>query len=162
MTVTKEKLLDILKDVPDPEIPVITIEELGILHDVIINDDKILVLITPTYNGCPAMDMISVNIKSCLQDHGFHNVEVKIVLEPIWTTDRMSHTAKLKLKAYGIAPPSQKTTDAAFLMGLQPIVICPRCESSDTEMVSRFGSTACKSLYKCLNCKESFDYFKCH
>lgn len=157
-------LQKILENVVDPEIPVLTIADLGILRSVSVDEatEMVAVQITPTYNGCPAMDMIAVNIKAALQEHGIHKVQVELVLEPAWTTDWMSEAGKAKLMAYGISPPSQKTTDARFLMGSAPVVICPQCTSERTELVSLFGSTACKSLYKCLDCLEPFDYFKCH
>jgi ring-1,2-phenylacetyl-CoA epoxidase subunit PaaD len=153
----------IIAEVPDPEVPVITIEDLGILRDITLDDSgKITVHITPTYTGCPAMDMITVGIKSTLQDAGYLDVEVKLVLSPIWTTDWLTDKAKEKLRDYGIAPPAQRTTDAAFIHGISPEISCPQCHSTDTEMISHFGSTACKALYKCHTCLEPFDYFKCH
>ncbi|MBC7885986.1 MAG: phenylacetate-CoA oxygenase subunit PaaJ [Saprospiraceae bacterium] len=159
-----KEILAILNEVTDPEIPVITIEELGILREVKIDEksDTINVYITPTYSGCPAMDMITVQIKSSLQEHGYSHVNVISLLEPAWTTDWISDTGRKKLMAYGISPPVQKTTDSSFLSGKSPIVQCPVCKSFNTEMISRFGSTPCKSLYKCLECLEPFDYFKCH
>lgn len=156
------EIRNILSQVPDPEIPVISIEELGILQDIKIEDNKIVVYITPTYNGCPAMDMITVNIKSALEDNGYNNVEVKLVLSPIWTTDWITEEGKKKLLEYGIAPPAERTTDLSFIDGKSPSIACPQCGSIDTEIISRFGSTACKSLYKCNQCLEPFDYFKCH
>jgi len=156
------EIRNILSQVPDPEIPVISIEELGILQDIKIEDNKIVVYITPTYNGCPAMDMITVNIKSALEDNGYNNVEVKLVLSPIWTTDWITEEGKKKLLEYGIAPPAERTTDLSFIDGKSPSIACPQCGSKDTEIISRFGSTACKSLYKCNQCLEPFDYFKCH
>ncbi len=159
----KAQIYKILEEVTDPEIPVITIAELGILNEVQIGDDgKVSVYITPTYTGCPAMDMITVNIKAVLQEYGYQMVEVISLLDPIWTTDRMTDDGKKKLFAYGIAPPAEKTSDVSFLNGKPPVVACPQCKSSDTQMISRFGSTACKALYKCNTCLEPFDYFKCH
>ena len=108
------------------------------------------------------MNMIEVNIKSVLQENGFQNSTVTTVLSPAWTTDWMSEKGKEKLKAYGIAPPVGKTSDKHVLMGEEKLVCCPQCGSNHTELISQFGSTACKSLYKCLDCKEPFDYFKCH
>ena len=162
MTLTDIKTL--LEQVTDPEIPVITISELGILQDVQYDEGtrKVIVNITPTYTGCPAMDMITVNIKSALQEVGLNNVEVVSKLEPIWTTDWITEEGRAKLKAYGIAPPVEKTTDPSFLSGQTPAIQCPQCSSFNTSMISRFGSTACKSLYKCHDCLEPFDYFKCH
>ncbi|MBL7831605.1 MAG: phenylacetate-CoA oxygenase subunit PaaJ [Saprospiraceae bacterium] len=166
MDTTKNKVLqevwEILEQVPDPEIPVLSAIDLGIIRDVIFHDGKIEVVITPTYTGCPAMNMIEVNIKSILQENGFQNSMVTTVLSPAWTTDWMSEKGKEKLKAYGIAPPVGKTSDKHVLMGEEKLVCCPQCGSNHTELISQFGSTACKSLYKCLDCKEPFDYFKCH
>jgi len=136
---------------------------LGILKDIEIDHSgKIIVSITPTYNGCPAMDMISVNIKSVLEEYGFYNAEVVLVMEPVWTTDWITEEGRKKLLDYGISPPAERSTDSTFLSGKAPVVICPQCKSEKTEMISRFGSTACKSLYKCTDCLEPFDYFKCH
>ncbi len=158
-----DQIYYILSQVTDPEIPVITIAELGILKDVKWDDgDKITVFITPTYNGCPAMDMITVNIKSALQEHGYQNVEVISQLEPAWTTDWITKDGRQKLMDYGISPPAEKTGDVSFLHCDSPKVQCPQCKSYHTELISRFGSTACKSLYKCKDCLEPFDYFKCH
>ncbi len=158
-----DQIYNILSQVTDPEIPVITIAELGILKDVKRADgDKITVFITPTYNGCPAMDMITVNIKAALQDHGYQHVEVISQLEPAWTTDWITKEGRQKLMDYGISPPSENTGDVSFLKGSAPKVQCPQCKSFHTELISRFGSTACKALYKCKDCLEPFDYFKCH
>lgn len=159
----KAQVLAWLNAVPDPEIPVITIAELGILRDVAIADSgSVTVYITPTYSGCPAMDMISVQVKAVLQEHGLDDVRVISLLEPTWTTDWISESGRQKLLDYGIVPPVEKTTDASFLTGRAPDVPCPRCGSYDTTLVSRFGSTACKALYSCRQCLEPFDYFKCH
>lgn len=161
--VTLAKVKEILREVTDPEIPVVTIQDLGILHDVKIDDDgKVIVYITPTYTGCPAMDMIRVNIRAALQEHGINDIEVVQSLNPIWTTDWITEEGKAKLLKYGIAPPVEKTTDKSFIDGEIKIVPCPQCGSKITELVSLFGSTACKSLYKCKECLEPFDYFKCH
>jgi ring-1,2-phenylacetyl-CoA epoxidase subunit PaaD len=158
-----DQIYNILSQVTDPEIPVITIAELGILKDVKWDDgDKITVFITPTYNGCPAMDMITVNIKSALQEHGYQHVEVISQLEPAWTTDWITKEGRQKLMDYGISPPAENTGDVSFLKGSAPKVQCPQCKSFHTELISRFGSTACKALYKCKDCLEPFDYFKCH
>ncbi|MBT3544124.1 MAG: phenylacetate-CoA oxygenase subunit PaaJ [Saprospiraceae bacterium] len=163
MVIDRNHILEILKEVSDPEIPVLTIEDLGILRNAIVDDNgNVTVHITPTYTGCPAMDMIRVNILAALQEHGISNVEVIQSLNPIWTTDWISEDGKRKLKEYGIAPPIEQTTDKSFIKGEKKIIPCPQCESINTEMVSLFGSTACKAFYKCLDCKEPFDYFKCH
>lgn len=161
---TKEEIYAILETVSDPEIPVVTIADLGILQHAEIDSitGKVKVFITPTYNGCPAMDMITVNIKASLQDAGISEVEVVSLLEPTWTTDWISDAGRQKLLDYGISPPTQKSTDTSFITGEAPQVQCPQCKSYHTELISRFGSTACKALYKCLDCLEPFDYFKCH
>ncbi len=161
---TKSEIYKILSEVADPEIPVISIEELGILRDVKIDDNNqsISVFITPTYNGCPAMDMISFNIRTALTDAGITDFEIISLIEPAWTTDWISDAGRQKLLDYGIAPPAESSTDTSFLKGKSPVVACPQCGSVDTEMVSRFGSTPCKALYRCLSCQEPFDYFKCH
>lgn len=152
-----------LEAVPDPEIPVISIQELGILRDVKIDEEgRVTVHITPTYNGCPAMDMISVQIRAVLQEKGIEDVRVISLIEPVWTTDWITESGRQKLHDYGIVPPVEKTTDTSFLTNKSPIVACPRCGSTETKLVSRFGSTACKALYTCEECLEPFDYFKCH
>lgn len=160
---TREEILAVLDQVPDPEIPVLTIADLGILRDVSIDPSgKVKVTITPTYNGCPAMDMITVNIRAALQGAGITAAEVVSLLEPAWTTDWISASGREKLLAYGIAPPAESTTDTSFITGKAPVVACPLCGSHNTTLVSRFGSTPCKALYKCSDCLEPFDYFKCH
>ncbi len=152
-----------LEAVPDPEIPVISISELGILRDVKVDDSGMVeVFITPTYNGCPAMDMIAVEIRAVLQEHGVDQVRITSLIEPVWTTDWITESGRRKLLDYGIVPPVEKTTDASFLNQKTPLIACPRCGSTDTTLVSRFGSTACKALYSCRECLEPFDYFKCH
>ena len=159
--ITKQQILKLLSVIPDPEIPVITIEELGILRDVIWNDPNWEIIITPTYTGCPAMKVIEDDIKSTLKTFGIENALVKMVYAPAWTTDWISDAAKEKLRAYGIAPPDHSTVDKKVLLGKARDLKCPQCGSINTEMISQFGSTACKALYKCNDCKEPFDYFKC-
>ena len=146
----------ILASVTDPEVPVLTISDLGIIRDVRINDEEVVVIITPTYSGCPAMDMIAVNIKLALIENGYSKIKVTSVLSPAWTTDWMSEEGKRKLKEYGIAAPDKRFVIAAD--GVE----CPLCNSINTKLISEFGSTACKALYQCTDCKEPFDYFKCH
>lgn len=151
-----------LEELPDPEIPVISIVELGIIRSINVNDSSVLVSITPTYSGCPAMKQIEDDIVSTLKQRGIPNVEVKMVYSPAWTTDWISDAAKEKLNKYGIAPPEHSSIDKRVLMGLEERVVkCPQCHSSNTEMISQFGSTACKALYRCKDCAEPFDYFKC-
>jgi ring-1,2-phenylacetyl-CoA epoxidase subunit PaaD len=154
---TKQKILSILAEVSDPEIPVLTIMDMGILRDIKINADQVEVIITPTYSGCPAMDAISMDIRLKLIEHGYKNVRVTSVLSPAWTTDWMTDEGKRKLKAYGIAPPISLSDGAS-----DREIECPQCHSHHTKLISQFGSTACKALYQCNDCKEPFDYFKCH
>lgn len=159
---TKEQVWEFLKEIPDPEIPVITIEELGVLRDVEINPQNVIVTITPTYTGCPAMKMFEDEIVSTLKEKGIDNVQIKMVYSPAWTTDWMTAEAKEKLRAYGIAPPVEGSADKGVLFANGPkVVICPRCNSENTTLKSQFGSTACKALYTCDDCLEPFDYFKC-
>ena len=158
----------ILGTVNDPEVPVLTILDLGIVRDVLLNgtagtDKQLEVIITPTYSGCPAMDAISIDIKLKLIEAGYKNVKVTSILSPAWTTDWMSETGKEKLRAYGIAPPNAKQQVCNNdLFAPNEAVQCPNCNSYLTHRVSEFGSTACKALYQCNDCKEPFDYFKCH
>jgi ring-1,2-phenylacetyl-CoA epoxidase subunit PaaD len=157
------KIHQLLESIPDPEIPVISIVELGIVRDVQLNPDgKVTISITPTYSGCPAMMAIENDIKSTLEEAGFNQVAVKLVYSPVWTTDWIPEEAREKLRTYGIAPPEHSTSDKSVL-SLHPRTIqCPKCGSVHTVMISAFGSTACKALYKCESCLEPFDYFKCH
>lgn len=152
----------LLEAVTDPEIPVLTILDMGVVRDVNWQEENLEVVITPTYSGCPAMDMIEVNIKAVLQENGYDKVDVKTVLSPAWTTEWMTEEGKKKLKDYGIAPPEGTTIDKSVLFAEAKKIECPRCSSRNTVMLSQFGSTACKSLYQCEDCKEPFDYFKCH
>ena len=151
---------NILSSVNDPEIPVLSILDLGIVRDVKFHGEMVEVIITPTYSGCPAMDFIAVNIKLALSAKGYENVKITHQLSPAWTTDWMTDEGKQKLKVYGIAPPVAKTFDKNYLETL--VVECPRCHSFITKVISQFGSTACKALYQCKDCGEPFDYFKCH
>ena len=152
-----------LESVPDPEVPVLTIIDLGIVRDVKINGEEIEVIITPTYSGCPAMDMIAADIRMTLLENGFTNVKVTLVLSPAWTTDWMSEEGRRKLREYGIAPPNPKQQVCSDkLFAADEAVQCPRCNSWHTHRISEFGSTACKALFQCDDCKEPFDYFKCH
>lgn len=157
----KEEIYEILESVKDPEIPVISIIDLGILRDVEMKDDGLVVSITPTYTGCPAMDTIEREIKNKLRKQGY-SVVVEKIISPPWTTDWITEKGRKNLEEYGIAPPAEATTDKSFLTGKHVDIRCPQCKSTNTEMVSHFGSTACKALYRCKDCKEPFDYFKCH
>lgn len=151
---------DVLQSVYDPEIPVLSVIDMGIIRKVDNIQGEVVIHITPTYTGCPAMDVISAQIRMALLAAGYRSVKIVQELSPAWTTDWISEEGKQKLKAYGIAPPIGKAVDAVWLEDLHPQ--CPQCNSFHTEMVSQFGSTACKALFKCLDCKEPFDYFKCH
>jgi ring-1,2-phenylacetyl-CoA epoxidase subunit PaaD len=144
-----QQIWHLMGQIPDPEIPVISIVELGVVRDVKQLNSNIEVDITPTYSGCPAMTVIRDEIGNTLKNNGFLNVNIKTVYSPAWTTDWMTVEAKQKLKDYGIAPPDKT-------------VLCPRCGSVQTALISQFGSTPCKALYRCTECKEPFDYFKCH
>jgi ring-1,2-phenylacetyl-CoA epoxidase subunit PaaD len=144
----------------DPEVPVLTIEDLGVLRDVVVDDDRrVEVTITPTYSGCPAMDAIRQDVLTALHDAGFDDVTVRLVLSPAWTTDWMSEPGKAKLRAYGIAPPDHRPSGP---ISLRLSLRCPQCGSASTHELSRFGSTACKSLWVCDDCREPFDHFKAH
>jgi ring-1,2-phenylacetyl-CoA epoxidase subunit PaaD len=166
--ITKEELEDILGTVKDPEVPVLSILDLGIVRDVEwIEEDEQKgawkITITPTYSGCPAMDMIATQIRMALFAAGIHAFTIQTVLSPAWTTEWMTEAGKEKLRLYGIAPPHplpNHYSDTAFV-DTEPVA-CPRCLSLHTHRISEFGSTACKALYQCDDCKEPFDYFKCH
>ena len=145
--------------VADPEIPVLSIADLGVLRAINIEDGRVEAVITPTYSGCPAMNMIALDIELALEKAGFTSPKVTTVLSPAWTTDWMTEEGKAKLKAYGIAPPA-KTAGRRALFGEEQVT-CPNCGSTDTQVISEFGSTACKALWRCKACAEPFDYFKC-
>lgn len=158
-----EKIYDVLATVSDPEIPVLSILDLGIVREVRLDGASggVEVVITPTYSGCPAMDFIEVNIRAALEEAGIAPAKITTVLHPAWTTDWLTESGREKLRAYGIAPPVG-SADKLSLLGENSVVECPHCGSADTKLVSQFGSTACKSLYQCRACLEPFDYFKCH
>lgn len=162
MTIDAKDIWSILEEVKDPEVPVLSILDLGIVRNVKTSGDKIVIIITPTYSGCPAMDVISMDIRLKLIEKGFRNVSIQQQLSPAWTTDWMTEEGKQKLKAFGIAPPNPKQQFCNQEMFAEEGVQCPRCNSHHTALISQFASTACKSMYRCLNCKEAFDYFKCH
>ena len=152
-----------LVEVKDPEVPVLSVMDLGIVRDIILDQGNLEIVITPTYSGCPAMDVISAQIRMAMAGRGFKAVKLTQVLNPAWTTDWMSEAGKEKLKAYGIAPPLPKQTVCHPGMFQQEEAIqCPHCGSWHTRRISEFGSTACKALYQCSDCQEPFDYFKCH
>jgi ring-1,2-phenylacetyl-CoA epoxidase subunit PaaD len=156
----RRRAWDVAAAVVDPEIPVLTILDLGVLRDVTVSGDGVEVVITPTYTGCPAMRMIALDIEMALERAGIGPARVKTVLSPAWTTDWMTEEGRRKLTEYGIAPPSRAGSRRA-LFG-EEHAACPRCGSGDTETISEFGSTACKSLLRCRACREPFDLFKCH
>ena len=156
-------IYNILKEVPDPEIPVLNVLDLGIVRKVEFEKEKLKVTITPTYSGCPAMNVIEQSIREKLISEGFQNLEIITILSPAWTTDWLSEEGKEKLLKYGIAPPVESSSNkSALFSDDDKIVHCPQCNSNNTTLVSEFGSTPCKSLYKCKDCLEPFDYFKCH
>lgn len=152
------RMWKIIQDIPDPEIPVISIGELGMVRDISKLNSGWLVKFTPTYSGCPATEMIIEDIQQRLNSEGFENIQVEVQLEPAWTTDWMQETSKRKLREYGIAPPDRK---ACMHTAINSQPNCPHCGSESTKMVSEFGSTACKAHFKCTSCLEPFDYFKC-
>lgn len=160
---SKEQIWSWLQEVTDPEIPVLNIVEMGIARNVEIEDDKVIIKITPTYSGCPAMSAIEQEIKLKMAEKGLENFEVKKDFSETWTTDWMTGEAKKKLKEYGIAPPGKTSEEDDFLQSLKStkVVPCPYCDSLDTELQSEFGSTACKAQYYCHDCEEPFEHFKC-
>jgi ring-1,2-phenylacetyl-CoA epoxidase subunit PaaD len=152
-TISKTQVYEWLADVPDPEIPVLSILDLGIVRDVTVDesiDNRVTVTLTPTYSGCPATEAIESDVLAALKGHGIGDIAIKRVLSPPWTTDWISEDGREKLRRYGIAPPSRSRE-----------IACPQCESLDTELVSEFGSTACKASWRCRECLEPFEYFKC-
>jgi ring-1,2-phenylacetyl-CoA epoxidase subunit PaaD len=157
---TSAQAWDILNRVPDPEIPVISVTELGIVRDVRAAADGVDVVVTPTYSGCPATEVIERSIREALTAAGAAQVRVTTQLAPPWTTDWIGAEAQEKLRVYGIAPPGPQVISEAQPLKFLPRVACPRCGSSDTERLSQFGATACKALYRCRSCREPFEYFK--
>jgi ring-1,2-phenylacetyl-CoA epoxidase subunit PaaD len=158
-----------LSEVPDPEIPVISVTDLGIVRDVAWDDETLVVTVTPTYSGCPATSVINLDIETALREHGIEKLRLERRLSPPWTTDWLSSEARERLKAYGIAPPIDGTAADGVVIGrinrlagqTNLSVACPRCNSKKTERISQFGSTPCKANYRCTECLEPFDYFKC-
>lgn len=155
-----KELLPILEQVFDPEIPVLSVLDLGVVRSAIIENNHTIIKISPTYSGCPAMDVIADDIKKALEKHRY-TPKIELVLSPAWTTDWITAKGRKALKDYGIAPPLQPDADKAALLGGKKIINCTLCGSQNTVMVSQFGSTPCKALFKCLDCLEPFDYFKC-
>ncbi|MCB9283641.1 MAG: phenylacetate-CoA oxygenase subunit PaaJ [Lewinellaceae bacterium] len=159
----EEKIWALLESVTDPEIPVLTVVDMGVVREVRTQGEKgVEIVITPTYSGCPAMNTIELEIRATLEQAGYAPVKVTTVLSPAWTTQWLSEAGRKKLEAYGIAPPVEESIDKSALFADEKKVPCPRCHSTNTRMVSQFGSTACKALYQCQDCLEPFDYFKCH
>ena len=150
------QLFELLSSVVDPEIPVLTLQDLGVLRDISVVDGEVKVTITPTYAGCPAMETMRADIESTLAAAGYEHVTVKQNLSPAWSTDWMSESGRKKLRAYGIAPPASTACGQSAEQ-----IECPQCNSTKVKIISEFGSTACKALYQCQDCREPFDYFKC-
>ncbi len=155
-----QELIPILEQVFDPEIPVLSILDMGVVRSAIINEKKVKVEITPTYSGCPAMDVIGDEIEKVLLEAGYIP-EIELILAPAWTTDWITYKGRKALEDFGIAPPLNATADKEALLGQKKIVKCTNCGSTNTRLVSQFGSTACKAQFKCEDCMEPFDYFKC-
>jgi ring-1,2-phenylacetyl-CoA epoxidase subunit PaaD len=158
---TSQDIFEFLWAVADPEIPVVNIQEMGMLRGVNISDNGVEVIITPSYTACPAMKFIELQIIETLHQKGIPNVKVTTTYSPAWSTDWLSESTKQKLKDYGIAAPVESLCRNPFYPE-KVEVECPRCQSLDTKLVSQYGSTPCKALYKCNSCLEPFDYFKCH
>ena len=165
MTITEKPNIDvtlipILESVSDPEIPVLSVLDLGVIREAVEVDGVIQIKLTPTYSGCPAMDVIGEDLEKAFSEIG-KKTTVELVLAPAWSTDWISEAGKRKMEAYGIAAPLEETADKEALLGNKKIVKCTNCGSTNTHLVSQFGSTACKALFKCDDCLEPFDYFKC-
>lgn len=157
-----------LAEVPDPEIPVISLTDLGIIRDVAWQEDELVVTVTPTYSGCPATSIINLDIETALRSKGIEQLRLERRISPAWTTDWLSEEGREKLRAYGITPPVDGTAADGVLLdrarrlsGSNITIACPRCSSTHTEKISQFGSTPCKASYRCKDCLEPFDYFKC-
>lgn len=156
----EQQIWQYLESVPDPEIPVLSVLDLGIVRRVTVNPHGVEIAITPTYSGCPATEVIEQSIAAELRARGVRNVVLKRVLSPPWTTDWLSDAGREKLRKYGIAPPAEAGGKRGLLDSMRTIA-CPRCNATETTLVSEFGSTPCKASYKCDNCLEPFEYFKC-
>jgi ring-1,2-phenylacetyl-CoA epoxidase subunit PaaD len=160
MKTISPKITAILESVSDPEIPVLSIMDMGVVREVDVQDRDVFIKITPTYSGCPAMDTIADDIKAAFAKEGYQ-AQVKLILAPAWSTDWITERGRKALEAYGIAAPLSEEADKEALLGNKKIVKCPQCGSTHTRLVSQFGSTACKALFQCEECHEPFDYFKC-
>jgi ring-1,2-phenylacetyl-CoA epoxidase subunit PaaD len=154
------EFIEILQSVSDPEIPVLSLMDMGVVRSALRNGNVAEIKITPTYSGCPAMDVMGDDIKKAFRDQGIE-ARVQLVLSPAWTTDWITSRGREALEKYGIAAPLQPEADKEALLGNKKIVQCPQCGSQNTQLVSQFGSTACKALFQCQECLEPFDYFKC-
>jgi ring-1,2-phenylacetyl-CoA epoxidase subunit PaaD len=157
---TAAQAWDALRTVPDPEIPVVSVCELGIVREVVTGSDVVKVIVTPTYSGCPATAVIASSIRDALLQAGAPRVEIETQLSPAWTTDWIAPEGAEKLRSYGIVPPAAAVPEPPRPLRFVPHIACPRCSSRHTERLSQFGSTACKALYRCLDCREPFEYFK--
>jgi ring-1,2-phenylacetyl-CoA epoxidase subunit PaaD len=161
VTLSRDDVFEILQTVPDPEVPVISVVELGVVRDVEIDGDHVTVTMTPTYSGCPALKEMEADIRTALAERGVTQVDVRLVLSPAWTTDWIGPEAREKLRAYGIAPPGKAEAQGLVtLTRARPPVACPFCGSNDTRLQSEFGSTACKAIHVCNGCRQPFDEFK--
>jgi ring-1,2-phenylacetyl-CoA epoxidase subunit PaaD len=158
--VTEKEIWAYLEEVSDPEIPVLTVVDLGVIRSVSLKENLCTIVITPTYSGCPAMKVIEEDIIALLKEKGIPNIKVELTLFPAWTTDWLTENGKNKLREYGIAPPENEV-DKSVLFAEPTVVPCPLCKSKNTRMISQFGSTACKAHHQCNECLEPFDYFKC-
>lgn len=160
---TERRVWEILNGIPDPEVPVISIVELGVVREVSSYPDKVIVTMTPTYSGCPALKAMEEQIRIALEKEGIREIEIKMIYKPAWTTDWLSDSTKQKLKDYGIAPPEKLMPDQLFpMLNEKKPMECPYCNSTETKLTSQFGSTACKALYYCNHCHQPFEHFKCH
>lgn len=160
--IKESRIWEILAEIPDPEIPVLTILDLGVVRKVAFQDESPIITITPTYSGCPAMQRFEKDIEEAMLNNGYQGTSVETVYEPAWTTDWISQEGRKKLKEYGIAPPEESSKDKKSLFYETELkVTCPRCNSKNTNLESQFGSTACKAMYTCKDCLEPFEYFKC-
>jgi ring-1,2-phenylacetyl-CoA epoxidase subunit PaaD len=158
---TEAQAWQALQQIPDPELPAVSVCELGIVREVRATEDSVTVVVTPTYSGCPATDMIEAAIRTALEDAGAASVSVETRLSPAWTSDWLTPEAHAKLRAHGVAPPQRVANNAAqTLRFIPPLPSCPRCGARDTVRLSEFGSTACKAFYRCAQCREPFEYFK--
>ncbi|HZW62455.1 MAG TPA: 1,2-phenylacetyl-CoA epoxidase subunit PaaD [Flavobacteriaceae bacterium] len=160
VTEIDKTLLPILQQISDPEIPVLSIIDMGVVRSAVLENNMVTVQITPTYSGCPAMDVISEDIKRKLEEEGYQ-AQVELILAPAWTTDWITPKGRKALEDYGIAAPLSPEADKEALLGNKKIVKCTHCGSTNTQLVSQFGSTACKAQFQCNDCREPFDYFKC-